>query len=375
MKTGSQICLTIAFALALAQATAVRGQDENPTTPGAIPNPGTYQGSMQLQQQEQQRDQQMQMQNQQMQQRLDNTYRQYAPRQGGSAVGGGEQINWWNKPPLPADRNPLLGRWRQSAQRGSTQAAPGSFEDLAAKIVGSTLGGACNSMFGKGVVAFEPDSLQWVAPDGHEEILNHVAYRSNGTGVVVLSRDPGAIPALVFAFPSADHAVVAGFNCAMDRLGARAAMRSAPPAPTAAAPPSGPANAVLKFNVGAATPGYFTPFAGIQIWVTFEEPTSALAKAGITPAADGPLVDWFKADCRIPGHCVRDWHAMTGRALGSVKTDSAGHAETPPIAAGRYYLVGVAPYQGGTLFWHLPVDVQPGSNTVTLDQTNGGREQ
>lgn len=47
--------LSIAAALAL---TPAQAQDENPTTPGAIPDPGSYQGSVQLQQQQDQQDQQ-----------------------------------------------------------------------------------------------------------------------------------------------------------------------------------------------------------------------------------------------------------------------------------------------------------------------------
>jgi hypothetical protein len=60
----------------LASAAAPAGaQDENPTTPGAIPDPGSYQGSMQLQQQERQQDEQ--------------TGRQYAPAPSYGGNGGG----------------------------------------------------------------------------------------------------------------------------------------------------------------------------------------------------------------------------------------------------------------------------------------------
>jgi TPR repeat protein len=45
-----------------------RAQDENPTTPGAIPNPGTYQGSMELQRRSDEQDQQFRQQQQQQQQ-------------------------------------------------------------------------------------------------------------------------------------------------------------------------------------------------------------------------------------------------------------------------------------------------------------------
>jgi hypothetical protein len=248
-----------------------------------------------------------------------------------------------------------------------------------ASLLGGMMAGGCQSMFGKGVVAFEPNALQWVAPDGHEEILNHVAFRANGQDVVMISRDPGAMPALFFGFPDHDHAVVAAFNCTMERLGARppsvASVGPGRGSPTsqsasASAPSSGPANSVLNFSVGAATLGSFTPFTGIRVWVTPTDPEASLMRAGF-PQGPGPLVRRLAADCHNPSNCVRDWKTMTSTALGSILTDAAGHARTPPIPAGHYYLVGVAPYQGKALFWRRPVNLQAGSNSVTLDPTNG----
>lgn len=59
-------------------ASPIRAQDENPTTPGAIPNPGSYQGSTELQRQSDQQDQQFRQ--QQQQQQSQPNYRQtYAP--------------------------------------------------------------------------------------------------------------------------------------------------------------------------------------------------------------------------------------------------------------------------------------------------------
>lgn len=343
---------------------------------------------MQLQQQEQQQYQQQEQQNQQMQQRLDQNYRQYAPPQSGAggqtARGGPPPIDWWSKPALPPARNPLLGRWKQAASKGvSSQQLAGPLAglpgaDIVASIFNASMAGGCKSMFGTGVVAFEPDSLQWVAPDGHEEILNHVAYRANGSEVVMITHDPGAIPALIFGFSNHDHAVVAFFNCTMERISAKPPAPSASVAPTAktptqpaAPPPSGPANSVLKFQVGVASAGNFTPLVDIQIWVMPENPEDALVRAGFIAAGGGSLGDKFSADCRIPNNCMRDLKTMTAKALGSVRTDAAGHAQTPSIPAGGYYLVGLAAYQGKPLLWAQPVNLRPGSNSVTLDQTNG----
>jgi hypothetical protein len=70
------------------------------------------------------------------------------------------------------------------------------------EVVNGAFGGACKSVFGTGVVAFTPTALNWVAPDGHEEILNHVEYRSDGPNVIVIPSDPDPIP-FIFGFPTA----------------------------------------------------------------------------------------------------------------------------------------------------------------------------
>src|SRR5205823_1534162 len=149
--------------IALICSTATRAQEEG-STPGAIPDPGTYQGSMELQRQEQQ-------QNEQTLQRLDGNYQQYAPANSGargSAAGGATRnppIDWWSKSPLAPANNPLLGRWQQVAAKGysgqelDAALIPGT-GDITASLLNTTLAGGCKSMFGSGVVAFEPDKLQ-----------------------------------------------------------------------------------------------------------------------------------------------------------------------------------------------------------------------
>jgi hypothetical protein len=101
---------------------------EEGSTPGEIANPGSYQGSMELQRQEQQQAEQQQQQNQQMLQRLNQNYQQYAPpgsapggsASGGRAAGGSPPVDWWSKPPLAQANNPLLGRWKQAAAKPIT---------------------------------------------------------------------------------------------------------------------------------------------------------------------------------------------------------------------------------------------------------------
>ncbi|HEX3888225.1 MAG TPA: hypothetical protein VHW05_12065 [Phenylobacterium sp.] len=373
---------------------------QNPTTPGALPIAGTYQGSMAMQQQSNASYAAQAQQNAAMQSRLNQTYAQYGQGRGGGGGGGGPPpVDWWRKPALSPAKNPLLGRWRQGAHKdvGADDVAgpikdlliPGTAE-VAAKIMNGALGAGCDSVFGKGTVAFEPTALQWVAPDGHEEILNHVAYRASGADVVVITRDEGALPAMFFGFAGHDHAVVALLNCTLDRLGAPG---SAPPArtaqarpvpgaqlanaplPPAAPPPSGPPNAILKIQTGVSVPGGFTPLAGARLWLTPQDPQAELAAIGLALPPGAPMLTKIANDCASVPACEREVGAMVRHAIGRVATDAQGHAQSPQIPSGRYYVVGVSNIQGKPVIWSQPVNVQPGVNVVTLDQLNGRSPQ
>jgi hypothetical protein len=367
-------------------ASGLRAQEEG-TTPGAIPNPGTYQGSMEQQRRDAESAQQVQQQNEQMQQRLNENYRYYAPGgAGGVGAGGGASghavppLN--SKPLLPADKNPLLGRWQQTAGRpmdlGLLKGMPGASE-----MVSGALGGGCQSIFGKGRVAFTPTTYNWVAPDGHEEVLNHVEYRADGANVIVIPNDPAPLP-LIFGFPNHDHAVVAFLGCTMQRVTPGAKPTQASSQTTPANSQSKPAalnvpagQAVLDLNVGATVAGKFSPVpAGTSIWLTPQNPDANLVKAGFTPDSGGQPIEKLFAACKI-GHggtmedCKRGMQAMLSGALGVAATDDAGHARTGAVPPGRYYVVGFVPYQGHSLMWHMPVDMRPGANSVTLGPENG----
>jgi hypothetical protein len=63
--------------------------------------------------------------------------------------------------------------------------------------------------------------------------------------------------------------------------------------------------------------------------------------------------------------------ALTAGTIGQTATGSDGHAVTGAVAPGRYYIVGFAPYKGHSLVWHMPVDLKPGTNAVSLTPQNG----
>ena len=341
-------------------------------TPGDIPDPGSYQGSMELQRREQESAAQVQQQNEQMQQRLDQNYAAYAP-QGGGGDGGGVAARLKDKPLLPPAKNPLLGRWQQMAGKpvdlGVLGAFPGGNE-----VVNGAFGGACKSVFGTGVVAFTPTALNWVAPDGHEEILNHVEYRSDGPNVIVIPSDPDPIP-FIFGFPNRDHAVAAFFGCAMARVTDSAQPTAAKAQPPSAAAPT--ASAILDLSIGEMVSGNFSPApAGIQVYVTTQDPDANLVKAGFTSNPGVAPIENLFAACKVDQggsleRCNLGMAAMTAGTVGAANSDASGHAQTGALKPGRYYLVGFTPYQGHALVWHMPVDLRAGSNSVTLSPQNG----
>jgi TPR repeat protein len=134
--------MLLASGLALSQGAARGQEDENPTTPGAIPNPGTYQGSMQLQHQSDQQDQQFRQQQAQPQPYYQPTYPTsrggppgpgYVPRSApppaSPARSGAEAFGKESAGDLAADklnaRRDYVGAvriWRPLAERGDVNA-------------------------------------------------------------------------------------------------------------------------------------------------------------------------------------------------------------------------------------------------------------
>ena len=342
--------------------------------PGQLPDVSTYNGSMEQQRRDAESAQQMEQQNQQVQQRLDETYKYYAP--GGAGAGGSRAAPpLKSKPLLPADKNPLLGRWQQTAGKradlGVLNQMPGVSE-----MVNGAFGGGCQSIFGKGMIAFGPSTYNWVAPDGHEEVLNQVEYRSDGSNVIVIPTDPAPLP-LIFGLPDHDHAVVAFLGCTMQRVMPAAKPTQATAHTRSAVPGVQAGQAILDLNVGEIVAGKFSPApAGTQIWLTDQNPDANLVRAGFTPDPDGQPIEKLFAACRV-GHggtmesCNHGMQAMITGALGVARTDTAGHARTGAVAPGRYYLVSFVPYKGHSLMWHMPVDIRPGANSVTLEPKNG----
>ena len=188
-------------------------------TPGQIPNPGTYEGSMELQRRQQEQQQQQQRQQQQF------TTPAGSPTTStptGVAPGTAAQAayaTWDKRPALPAERNPLLGRWTwQPVGAGKQQ------NSMAALFDGSMANAmGCSILFGDGAVEFRADSIVNVQ-QSRESRVGTVAYRGGGKQVVALQRDGGRA-FLLFDFVTPDRISLSGVPCVMTRVAVRQASR------------------------------------------------------------------------------------------------------------------------------------------------------
>jgi hypothetical protein len=344
------------------------------------PLTGNYQDSLVREEQERAASAAQQQANAAMLNRLDENYKFYAPGgPGAPRAGAGAGVPpLKSRPLLPAAKNPLLGMWRMGATKPVNLKGipmfPGTEE-----VVNGAIGGACASVFGKPdtVIRFTPTQFNWVAPDGHDEVLNHVEYRSDGANVIIIPSD-GDI-AMIVGMSNKDNAVVAFFGCTMSRTSTSARLGQTAAAGArvggTAAPAAAAGQAILSLTVGQVVNGVLSsPPAGTQIYVTTQDPDANLVKAGF--AGPQPVEALFLA-CKSPAQggnqerCNTGMKAILAGALGYTATDPNGHAQSGAIPPGHYYIVGSTPYQGHSLLWHMPVDLKPGANAVSLTPQNG----
>ncbi|MGZ5241411.1 MAG: surface-adhesin E family protein [Caldimonas sp.] len=215
-------------------------------TPGEIPKPWTYEGSMKLQQQQQQSNQQWQATQQQQQQQADQQWQatqQQQQAQQNAAVAQGQAVlrTWQKRPPLPADHNPLLGRWDSRGSSAGGAKAPGGGDlakllgpemaGMAQAMLGGMTQGLCDSMLGRGPIEFRPTGVVALGRDGRERLLYHAEYRGGGSRVVVLPQGGTTFTHMIVDFDSSDHATVAAVGCILVRAGASHAGAGQAPAP------------------------------------------------------------------------------------------------------------------------------------------------
>jgi len=357
---------TILLAWTVGYSTAL-AQDVGPTTPGAIPNPGTYQGSMEIQRQQDQQAQQFRdQQNAQFQQNL-RQQQNAAP----AAVPSGPDLRavWQPRPLVPPNQNSLLGRWNTNA------AAPIGPKDSPLGDIGSVFGSdvtqltagmlqsVCDSMFGNGSVEFRPTTLVSIGRDGQERVLTRVEYHGGGATIAVLPLDAGSFGAAVFDFKGHDKIIAQEIGCTMARAGAVATAQAGTAAAVNASQSTSPAApAVLVVT---------TPLRGGHVFVLKHDVEVALTNGGLRATPGGSaMMTWEMACANRTPACQQGAQALAADTAGIAVTDGAGRGQTPPLPAGHYYVFNSVHIADKPMRWNLPLELKAGANSLTLDQHN-----
>lgn len=274
---------------------------------------------------------------------------------------------WEKRPALPADRNPLLGKWMRPA---STRPNP---NDPFGAVTALAKGGLCEVLFGGGVFEFRPDRLMGLDERTPPQELDRVEYRGDAKHVVVLPK--ASLKLIEFDFEGPDRINWASQKCVLVRVGAAASSAStrAPAAAStaAAAAPSGAsaAGGTLAISVGALSADK-SSVAGRKFLVLKQDAQSALIRGGLqsTPYAS-VLQNWLRACIAKAPDCEKGARALQPYIVGAVTTDANGHAQPASLPAGRYWVLGDTKVGDKRIMWHELVDLK-GDRSVTLDLRN-----
>src|SRR6516164_11395954 len=126
---------------------------------------------------------------------------------------------WEKKPPLPPDKNPLLGKWTRPA---SSQAKS---SDPFAQLAVLAKGGLCEVLFGGGVFEFKTDRLVGMDQRTPEQELDRVEYRGDAKHVVVLPKT--TIKLMEWDFEGPNRINWKSQNCVLVRAGPQPAQAAA----------------------------------------------------------------------------------------------------------------------------------------------------
>jgi len=126
---------------------------------------------------------------------------------------------------------------------------------------------------------------------------------------------------------------------------------------------------VSGFRVPAGTPN---PLAGRPLVLLRHNYAIALANGGVAVPQGMSPYKYVGSICtsRTPD-CQRIIDAMKADAASAVRADANGSGTLPGVPPGTYYLQISARYNNQPLSWSQAVVLKAGSNSITLDQSNG----
>jgi hypothetical protein len=359
-----------------------------------------YWRQQEQQRQEQQRQQQIMQDNARRQQeesrQLNAPSGQGTGSAGGGSTGGGQgrstnqaaadnlsaaRATWEKKPPLPPDHNPLLGKWTRPAS------PKGNSSDPFAGLMALAKGGLCEVLFGGGVFEFKTDRLMGMDARTAPQELDRVEYRGDSKHVVVIPKT--TVKLMEFDVEGPDRINWKSQNCVLVRSGPASSSAGATGASStnasSATPPSGASKVasstatstsaassgggVLELSVGAPSAG--NKVAGRKLWVLREDAQVALIKGGITSTPYASVLqNWMRACSARSPDCEKGVLALKGYSVGIATTDANGHATTPSLPPGRYWVLSDAKVANKHVMWNQPVDVKSSVKSLTLDERN-----
>src|SRR6202521_887770 len=145
-----------------------------------------------------------------------------APAQAGGQALEAARQTWLKRPPLPPDRNPLLGRWKRPPT------GQGNSSDPFAALQALAKGGLCEVLFGGGTFEFRTTTLVGFDARTSEQELDKVEYRGDAKHVVVLPKT--TVKLIEFDFDGPNRINWASQNCVLVRVGAASSSSTAAPA-------------------------------------------------------------------------------------------------------------------------------------------------
>jgi hypothetical protein len=98
---------------------------------------------------------------------------------------------------------------------------------------------------------------------------------------------------------------------------------------------------------------------------------AALAGAGIqAPAGVSPVKGFLAACTNHQPACQPGVNATNSSTVSGARADASGKAQLPGVPPGTYYFFCLGGYNNQLLKWDFPIQLKPGTNSVTLDQHN-----
>lgn len=229
-------------------------------------------------------------------------------------------------------------------------------------------GGLCEVLFGGGVFEFRPDRLVGMDDRTPEMELDRVEYRGDAKRVIVIPKT--TIKLMDFDVEGPDRINWASQNCVLVRVGTAAGSAAAPKAAQADSQrPNSGSSGVLVLSVGE--PSAENKVAGRGFLILNQDPQVALIRAGLKQTPDGTVLqNWIRACYNRMPNCEKGAQALRPHSVGTATTDATGRAQTAALPAGRYWVYMDAKVGGKRMMWNEPVDVKPGTQSLTFDQRN-----